>query len=55
MSAIADVVQAHQKIAENRLLENAHLIKHDLCISFDRAMNLAKEIDRNRVNVSQWK
>ena len=44
-----------QKYAENLLLVYAQELKEDLCISFNKAMVLAKEINQPLTVLAQWK
>ena len=45
----------YQRAAENKLLSNARQLAEELCITFDQAMSLAKNMDKPLTRVALWK
>lgn len=48
-------IPRYQKIAESKLINTAQHLKEDLCISFEHALSLAKEMDAPLHKVALWK
>lgn len=41
--------------AKNKLMEEAHELQNDLCISFNKALVLAKRMSNNLTSIAKWK